>query len=121
MISAHVGTPLDDLLQKSDRNSVNFIFPERQQVRFICEHRDKQLAKEHVAPVRGEKGSKNHHHGNKARLGIAVLTHNTNTEITVPKHAYQHPWFCPEVDWPTMLIGAKDAASAAARAGAAAS
>ena len=121
MISAHVGTPLDELLQKSDRNSVNFIVPERQQVRFICEHRDKQLAKEHVAPVRGEKESKNHHHGNKARLGIAVLTHNTNTEITVPKHAYQHPWFCPEVDWPTMLIGAKDAASAAARAASTAS
>ena len=47
----------------------------------------------------------------KARFGIVVLAFNSATEVVESKHAYLHPWFCPEVDWPDMLMDAADQAA----------
>ena len=105
-IATYLHHPLDELLRFSDRNSVNFCTPERKPVNFICTHRHAELADE------AKTASSEH----KARLGIAVLTATSAMENVIQKNAYGHAWFCPEVDFPQMLLGANDTDEAIARA-----
>jgi len=56
----------------------------------------------------------------RARSGIVVQAMNLAKDVVVPSressvsHAFEHPWFCAEIDWPNMLWSSEDAAAAAA-------
>ena len=121
----------------TDSNVANFCLPERRQLRFTCstkgilseqeralEEEQQQDVSSPVSPIRHSSESKGKRisfqiskkHESKARFGIAVLVANSEKEVTVAKHAYDHPWFCPEVDWPDMLMDAEHQAVAAATA-----
>ena len=56
----------------------------------------------------------------QARNGIAMQALTSAKEVVVPSresslsHAFEHPWFCPEIDWPNMLWDKEEAAAQAA-------
>ena len=49
----------------------------------------------------------------KARFGIAVDVARSAEDIIIANQAYKHHSFCPEVDWPQMLMHAQEAAATA--------
>lgn len=136
-VASHLDTAMDDLLRTSDPHAANFCLPQRLHLRFLMPSPDaascsadtgmpipqgsgtgRKAWKGEEAESKGtSKGkSKGESKGESmARHGIAVGVATSAAEVIVAKQAYQHPHFCPEVDWPEMLLNAEEAVAAAAR------
>jgi hypothetical protein len=124
-IAAHLGTAMHELLRTSDPNAANFCLPQRNYFRFPMASlqvgnaapgtgmRGVPVSQETtLAPASsGGKARRGSETESKARFGIAVHVARLAEDVIIAHEAYKHHSFCPEVDWPQMLMHAQEAAA----------